>query len=390
MKTSALLLYTLAIGSSCAFAHDVAVQRTGNGSTPLSNGAFDTAILTFSGPVSTGTFSLPTSGTARSTDSGTATSNGYFNFFNHRYTIGGYDAAVGTASVASTNTKTVSLYTPSFSLIENIDAPTGGQSGNPPSPWAGNNFRSAITENGVDIFGSGTSSGSPNTGGIWHYSTTSGTWTRVSSTVTNTRNIEIYGNDLYFSTGAGTNGIYSLGSVASLDLSGADLNTASLVFSLSSPYGFYIDQSNGVAFAASDSGGAGGGIFRFDYDTNTSSWNQTWSFRLDMSGSTFTSAAASGTITTARGLSAVFDSLSSTYTVYATSSEVSDNRLISFTDGLTSSIVDGSTFTQVAQAGTNYVFRGVDVVPEPSAALAVLTGFGMIALRRSRRASLKA
>lgn len=373
LTTVGLAAMTLA-GTSSAKAQLVAVERIGDGTTALGSAAFATAIQVYDGTTLSQTIAMPTTGDNRLTDSGSATSNGYFNFYNGYYAVGGYNSAVGTASVAGTNTKAVNILSSNGTISSNIQVAT--------TNWTGNNFRSAITADGVNFYGSGTGSGS--TGGI-RYVGSDGTGVRLTATSTNTRNIEIYGGNLLFSTGSGTTGIYTLGALNALDTSAADQNTATLLIATASPYGFFMDFDNGVAFVASDAGTNTGGISRWDFDTDTSTWNETWKFRLDSAAGEFTNSNSGGTNLTAFGLTGSFDSINDTYTIYATTNVASNNQLISFTDTLITSISAGSSYDVIASAGANYVFRGVDVIPEPGTWALLTVGGVMLLIRRKLR-----
>jgi hypothetical protein len=82
------------------------------------------------------------------------------------------------------------------------------------------------------------------------------------------------------------------------------------------------------------------------------------------------------------------DAITGDVTIYATTTEAANNRLISFIDD--GSVAAGTSFTTLAQSGSNYAFRGVDInaVPEPStyAMLALAgAGFAGYVIRRRRR-----
>ncbi|MFM7244884.1 MAG: PEP-CTERM sorting domain-containing protein, partial [Planctomycetaceae bacterium] len=136
------------------------------------------------------------------------------------------------------------------------------------------------------------------------------------------------------------------------------------------------------------------GISRFDFSGG--SWTQTGSaFRFDTTNSLLTTgtAASGGILVAIRGLSGSYDSATSTATLFATTTETSNNRLISFLD--TGSLSTSTAFTTLQSAGANYAFRGVDLspvaVPEPSAI--AIVGMGMapavlLALRRRNRRGL--
>jgi hypothetical protein len=376
LTTIGLAAVTLA-GITGANAQLVAVERIGDGSTTLSGNATDVNLLVYNGTTLDQTISMPTTGPNRLTDSGTATSNGYFNFYNGRYAVGGYNSALGTASVASSNTKAVNFLAANGTITANTQVAT--------TNWTGNNFRSAITTDGVNFYGSGAGSGS--SGGI-RFVDSSGNGTRLTSNVTNTRNIEIYNNNLLFSTGSGTTGIYSLGALSSLDTSSDDQNTATLLIGTDSPYGFFMDFTNGVAFVASDASSTNGGISRWDFNTITSTWDQTWKFRLDSTVTQFTSAASSGSNLVVRGLTGAFDSITNQYSIWATTTQTSNNQVIKFTDGLITSITAGSSYDLIASAGANYVFRGVDVVPEPSTWALLAGSLTVLTILRRRRRNM--
>lgn len=378
------LLYTMTFGmltiasaSAQLTNGNILVERLGDGSTALSSASTVVTILEIEQNGSTsGTYTMPATGSDRLTDSGSATSNGYFNYLNGYAAIPGYDAASGTASVASTNAKTINVLDSSGNISQNIDLPTSGAAG---TPFRGNNFRSVITKDGRNFFASG--AGSSNSGGIWHYDSQSASpaWFQVSTTSTNTRNVEIYSGSLYYSTGSGSAGIYSLGAIGDLDLSNTSANTGTLLIASTSPYGFYINESLGVAFVADDTA-ASGGLKRYDFNSINSTWDLTYAYRLDTINLELTSLTSG--VSTLRGLSVTYDANLELFSIYGTTSETSNNSLIFITDGLTSSLTAGSEYDIIASAGTNYVFRGVDVIPEPNSMALIGLGAMFVLARR--------
>jgi len=386
--TSAAALVALGYGlaSSNATAQtaftlgNLVVNRLGDGSTTLSSTSTNITVQEFSplGGSPIQSIAIPGTGSGAVSDSGSASSNGYLNYFADTIWVPGYQAAVGTASVTGTPAATVPRTVVPISSDGAI-----GTSATLGSGFTANNIRSAIGTVSA-VFAAGTASGTD--GGV-RYVNGSNSSIRISSTVTNVRNLEIYDNELMFSTGSGTAGIYTLGGISSLDLSSADQNTASLVFAVSSPYGFFVDRTNGVAFVASDGATNTGGVYRFDFDSNSSTWSETFRLRLDTATDEFTTSNSSATVATARGLTAFFDADTSVYSVYVTDSRTSNNGLIGFTDPLTSTLATGSSFSVLATAGTNYVFRGVDLVPvpEPSTVALAAAGFGLAAYSARRR-----
>ena len=378
------------------------VERIGDGSTTLSNASAAISVLevTTSGSLSQ-TITLPSSGTTPQTDSGSASSNGYLNtYFSGGVgyvSVPGLNLATGTVSAAGLNVKVNSTLDATGNVINRTLFPTGGPTGTPPSPFSGNNYRSSIATSGSTFYATGNSSGSPVTGGAWYFDGTA--FTQVSSTatgqVTNLRNVEIYNNRLFFSTGSGTTrGVYSIGSGLPTT-SGQTATSFINMGSVAEAYGFVLFDTNNdstldLAYVADDrTTVTAGGINRFDFSGGA--WSQTGSaFRFDTSSSLLTTgtAASGGSLVSIRGLTGSYDAATSTATLFATTTQTSNNSLISFLD--TGSLSTSTTFNTLQSAGTNFVFRGVDVspvaVPEPSTyALAAVATLGMANLMRRRR-----
>ena len=370
-------------------AGNLLVSRYGDGTTTLSSSATAVAIneyTTAAGQSSAvQSIAFATTGANQFTDSGTATSNGYLNTYNGYVAIAGYNVAAGTANVVSSNTKAVQVLDSTGNVVNRAVFPTGGTSA-PVSPFTGNNIRSAIATSATNFYATGTSSGgSSNTGGAWYSNSTN--YTQVSSTntgqPTNMRNVGIFGGQLYASSAASTGiGIFAVGS----GLTTSAGQTSTLVINAgtnASTYGFVMfdtNQDGGVdlAYLADDRTTAGGGLQKWMLVSGT--WTQSWSRLVNATG-TLSGTAGTGFVSI-RGLTGTWDAVNGAQ-LYATTTETTNNRLISIVD-------NGSTptlATNLASAGTNYVFRGVaftpGAVPAPGA-LALLGVAGLIGSRRRR------
>jgi hypothetical protein len=361
-------------------AGNLVVERIGDGSTALSNAAFPIAVLEYTaGGSLQQTIALPSSGSGQQNDSGSATSNGYLNSYNGFVSVPGYDSPLGTVSVASTNTKVNSIIGTSGTVVSRAPFPTSGP---PLSPFAGNNYRSSIATSGSTFYAVGT--GGTNTGGAWFFNGSA--FTQVSSTsagqLTNMRNVEIYNNQLYVSSQSGAFvGISSVGS----GLPTAIDTTATLRISTAgSPYGFVMfDTDNNsvldLAYIADDRTVTGAGLQKWTFDG--SSWTNSWSLLVNAS-NLLSPTAASG-YAGLRGLTGAY--ASGTAILFATTTETSNNRLISILDAGSTP----TTATGLATAGANNVFRGVDVVtvPEPTSLATLGCAAALYAMFRRRRAA---
>jgi len=375
------------------------VERVGDGTAALSSAAAQISVLEVTKLGSlTQTIILPSGTSDPQTDSGSATSDGYLNTYGGFVSVPGYNNAAGTAGVASSNTKVNSLLGTSGTVVTRTLFPTNGTASAPYSPFSGNNYRSSIATSGSTFYGVGTSSGSPNTGGAWYFNGSA--FTQVSSTATgqptNLRVVDIFNNQLYATSAASTGyGIWAIGS----GLPTASGQTSTLLFNSTitgtgSPYGFTMFSTGGqgagvldLAYIADDRTTAGGGLQKWTLSGTT--WSNSWS--LFVSGTpTGSNTLQSGTATNfagLRGLAGTYDSVLGA-TLYATTTETTNNRLISILDTGTAT---PSTYTTLQSAGPNFVFRGVDLspvaVPEPSTyaiAAAATLGMANLILRRRR------
>ena len=372
------------------------VERVGDGSATLASTATQISVLevTTAGSL-TQTIILPSGTSNPQTDSGSATSDGYLNTYSGYVSVPGYNAAAGTASVAGLNSKVNSLLDSTGTVVTRTLFPTGGPSGTPPSPFSGNNYRSSIATSGTTFYGVGTASGTPNTGGAWYFNGSA--FTQVSSTAsgqpTNLRVVDIFNNQLYATSAAGTGyGIWSIGS--GLPTTAANASTLAINTGTGSAYGFVMFstgvQGSGVldlAYIADDRTTSGGGLQKWTY--NGTSWSNSWSLFVSGTVGSPPSTLQSGTgvgFAGIRGLAGTYDSVLGA-SLYATTTELSNNRLISILD---SGSTQPSTYTTLQSAGSNFAFRGVDLspvaVPEPSTyAIAAMATLGMADLIRRRR-----
>ncbi|HVU89955.1 MAG TPA: PEP-CTERM sorting domain-containing protein [Pirellulales bacterium] len=347
-------------------AGDLVVEQIGDGTTSLTSAAAPVFVNEYT-PTGTLVQSIPmptavNGSNLRLTDSGSATSDGYLNLSaDGKYlTLTGYNAAVGTASVASTSTTGGSATVRVVGVINsnaNVDTTTSLTS------YSGNNIRSAVTSNGTDIWTSG--AGTP--GGI--IATTlgaSGAGTALSTTVTNTRVVGIFGGQLYATSGSGSNkGVNTVGT----GLPTSSGTPFALGPASASPYGMFLTQLNpaspgfDTAYVADD----GVGIEKFSLVSG--SW------------------VASGVIGTA---SDAYRGLTGSVTangvqLYATRQGGSSQGVVSLLDtsGYNSTITGSPNL--IVALSTNEAFRGIAYAPTPEPGTFVLGGMGLGLLLVARR-----
>jgi hypothetical protein len=197
------------------------------------------------------------------------------------------------------------------------------------------------------------------------------------------RNVEVYAGQLYVSSGSGTFlGISTVGS----GLPTSANQTATLRIDMgtgASPYGFVLfdtnnDSQTDTAFIADDRTATGGGLNKYTFDGST--WTKQYSLLLSSTNSTFSSTTATG-FAGIRGLAGSYDSVTG-FSLFATTAETSNNRLVQILDNGTTP----TAFATLGSAGTNYIFRSLDLVSVPEPSTWALIGLGSaFVLWRTRR-----
>jgi len=289
----------------------------------------------------------------RLTASGSSTSEGLMTLsVNGQFLmIPGYDADVGTAAVPQTASTVVNRVVGRVDASAHIDTTTALSDAYSGTTNNNANIRGATSTNGVDIWTTGTAQTSmAATAGSRYTTLGSTTSTQLSTTVTNLRATNIFGGQLYVSSGLAT---FRLGTVGT----GTPTTSGQTITSLPgfptatggnplSPYQFFFaDLDGGVAgldtlYVADDGSVAnGGGIQK--YSLVGGSWT------------------ANGIVALAgtRGLTGVVNG--SSVTLYVTNG----STLQTLTDTSGYNVTINGTLASIAMAGTNTAFRGVAFVP---------------------------
>lgn len=121
--------------------------------------------------------------------------------------------------------------------------------------FSGTNIRSAVCH-GNNYWASGSSGGTSGSNGVQYFG--SGTPAQVSSTITNIRDINIFNNQLYFSSTIGTFGIYAVGT--GLPVTGPQTATNVINTGTGLPNAFLFNSTNDVCYIADDRTTGLGGI----------------------------------------------------------------------------------------------------------------------------------
>lgn len=317
---------------------NLVVVRVGDGSTALSNAAAAVFLEEYTtAGILVQTIAIPTTGTDKLTVSGSATSEGAISLSPNGklLTIAGYDAVPGSTQVAASSS---SLYARKILSIKK----NGGYIALTSSTaYSGNNIRSAVSNASGDYWAAGTGN-TTGTNGIQYFGNS--TPVQVSSTITNVRVVNIFNNQLYFSTGSGTRGIYKIGD-GTPTVTGVTSTNLIATGGSSSVYAFSFNAANSVCYVADDRVDGNGGVQKW-----TSTDGTTWTLAYTL---------IVGTSIGVRGLTVDW---TGTYpTIYATtapSSGTAVNKIVSIID-----TGSGATATDLVTSGTNTVFRGVSFAP---------------------------
>ena len=221
---------------------------------------------------------LPTSTSGNNhslTLSGSATSEGALTLSvnGQLLVLAGYDATTGFAAVSSDSTTNRTVAT--VSANGTVNTSTGFLAG---SAYKKNNFRGATTQDGSAFWCSGAGSGG--TGGTWYIASGAftGSATQISSTISSTRAINIFGGQLYTSASSSSyHGVNSVGTGLPTTTGQASANLPGFpaADTASSAYGFYFFDLNpnipgyDVVYVCDDRSAAGGGLLKYSLVSGT-------------------------------------------------------------------------------------------------------------------------
>ena len=334
------MLYAATSTSTNFTSGNIAVLRIGDGAAALSGAATPTFIDEYT---TSGTFvqtiANPVTGDHMITNSGTATSEGALSLSPDGYylTFVGYHTAVGTASVSGTTAATVNRIVLSYANDKQVSSVKSA------TAFSGNNFRSAVRV-GSDFWGGGTAS-SVGTNGVQYLGT--GTATQVSSTITNVRVVQVFNNQLYFSTGSGSIGIHKVGT--GLPKVAEQVSTLEIAVggTSPSPYAFAFNSTNTICYVADDRSNVAGGVKK--YTNNGTAWVEAY---------TLNPATNIGT----RSITVDWSGLNPI--IYAIGT---DSKVYKIEDA-----GSGSSATVLATALSNTAFRGIAFAPKPIPPTSVL------------------
>lgn len=202
----------------------------------------------YSSSLATGSSGVVVSGTATSAGAISRSENGRF------LIVPGYAAAVGAANTTFTTNGTARLLNGSGTLTAGLG--TGS------IYTTANDLRGAASDDGTNFWFTGGSLG------IRH-STNGATVTTVSSTSTNTRVVNIFNGQLFYSTSSGTNGIYQVGSGKPSSAG----TTSTIKAGSTAPYGFSVSPDGLTIYAM----GSANTVVRFTYSGSYNSSTFTYS-----------------------------------------------------------------------------------------------------------------
>ncbi|MGA2498621.1 MAG: IPT/TIG domain-containing protein, partial [Tepidisphaeraceae bacterium] len=326
-------------------AGDVVVEQvgtTGSG-TALSSASAPVYLDEFT-PTGTAviTVTIPSTGTGHLSTAGSATSEGQMTLSadGHSIVVPGYGADAGTAGIAATAS------TSDPRVIDSVDA-----AGNVTQPvtssvfFSQGNIRGAASDGSGNYWASGTYGSGPSSAAGINYLGTGAPSSVENATTTNTRVVNVFNNQLYYSTASGTVGIYSVGT-GTPTTSGQTGTPLVATGTGASPYAFSISPDGRTIYIADDRAlTSGGGIEKF-----TSATGAAGSFTL-----AYTFGTAAGLTAGDRGVAV--DWSGTNPVIYATTAD-STTKLVTITDTGAS-----ATATTLATASANTAFRSVALAP---------------------------
>ena len=344
----ALCFLSFGVNAQTAFtAGNLVVYKIGNGTDTLSSAATPINLDEYT---ISGTFvqshALPTTASGnnkRILASGTASSEGLMTrSADKQYlVVTGYDAAPLTTKISSATSAVANRMIGVISYDGSIDATTALT-----DAFSANNIRGAASTNGTDLWISGTGTNP----GVRYAAKGSTTSTEISTTVTNIKSISVFNGQLYSTSASGSfNGVCTDGTGTPKTTG----NTITLLNGFPSasgpdPCAINVSITGDTIYVADDRTiAAGGGIQK--WVSNGGAWALSYTL-------------TTGLTTGPRGL--VVDWSGAHPVIYATTGEAPVKNLPGNSIVTTTDTGSTSSFTVLATAAANYVFRGIAFAPQ--------------------------
>lgn len=353
---------------------NIVVSRVGDGVVGLTSASTQVQLVEYTtGGVATGvvvTLPTTTSGTAGNracTNSGSSTTEGMMTLsYDGRFLVhAGYDAIPLVANI-STSTTDPNRTIARVDAAGNIDISTSfnATTGN---AYIRNSIRSVTSIDGTSFWASGT--GNTSSGGVRYLTLGQDNvaGTQISTTITNSRNIQIVNDQLYISAQSGAIRVATVGTGIPTTSGQTITNLpANIPTATTSPVSFiFFDRDASVSgpdllYFLSQIGTAGEfGLFKYSYDGTT------WTSRGSLADATTNNSQASG-------LTGYLNCSGNVvlYLTRATGSTAVPTEIRTYTDNAAynATMTSGGTSilassTLLVSAGTNYAFRGITMAP---------------------------
>lgn len=259
---------------------------------------------------------------------------GYLNSVDNLVGIPGFAAAPGTNDLAQTQPKATNILSTAASVTARVVLPSSG----PTLPFVGGYLTSLIPLPNNCFYAAGI--GSSNSGGVWYFDGSN--YIQLTAAFSALRTLEVFNEQLYFSTAETPAGIYQVG--VGLPVSAGQ--SVTLVLATPSPRGFSFSPDGKLAYIADDqpiNGQSGGGIQKWKFES--ASWTKIYTHGHR-----------------ANGLLVDFsDSLPKLYaSTFLSSPGLDNNKLIVLTDSSQNAFAQ-----ELASSGTNFLYKGLDFSPAP-------------------------
>jgi hypothetical protein len=259
-------------------------------------------------------------------------STGYLNSVNNLVGVPGYAAAPGTINLAQSQPKVTNILSTGASVNTRVVFPTVGAT----LPFVDGYLTALVPLPNGCFYAAGIGIG--NSGGVWYFDGIN--FIQLTDAFASIRTLEVFNEQLYFSTAETPAGIYKLGN----GLPTAAGQPINLLIATPSPRGFSLSPDGKMAFVADDqiiNGQNGGGIQKWLLENG--SWSKIYTHGHR-----------------ANGLLVDYsDSLPKLYaSTFLSSPGLDNNKIITLTDSSQNALIQ-----VLSSAGTHFIYKGLDFSP---------------------------